>query len=266
MSFLVFVKIGGSLITDKTKQFSLQEENLELVCREIKEASKTGRKLVIGHGAGSFAHIPAQKYQTYKGIINKQSLRGIAEVADVAAQLNRIIVRKLLDYQVNAVSVSPLSIMLARQHRLQSICPKTIEELLKLGLLPVVYGDQIIDTQTGCTIFSTEKVLGYIALALKNKNYAIEKIIHCGKTEGVYDENGKTIPLITNKNFSNLKKTIGSPEGIDITGGMMHKVKESLSLAKQGIPAVIINGEKPGNISKAITGKKVPGTRIIWLD
>lgn len=250
------------MITDKTKPFTLRKQALAIICQEIKKTSKGDKQLVIGHGAGSYAHFPAKKYQTNKGILNHRSYRGIAEVADVAAQLNRIVVRKLIDTGVNAISVSPLSTMIARNHGLQSLCSDSVEELLRLNLLPVLYGDQILDTQVGCTIFSTEKVLGFLALHLKKKGYRVERMIHCGQTNGVYDEDGKTIAVINSKNVEEYKQALGGSGGVDVTGGMIHKVEETLELAKQGIPGLIIDGVEHGTLSKAVAGKKVLGTRI----
>jgi isopentenyl phosphate kinase len=262
MKPIIFIKIGGSLITDKLKAKTLKKETLKIICQEIKLALETDKKLIVGHGAGSFAHFPAKKYQTHKGIINKESYKGIAEVADVAAQLNRMVVRQLIESGVDAVSLSPLSIMTAKNHELNRLCTDSLEEILKLPLLPVLYGDQIIDTEVGCTIFSTEKVLGYLALALKQKGYQIERMIHCGLTNGVYDESGATIDLINSANFARYQQALGGSGGVDVTGGMMHKVEETLALAKQGIPGLIIDGVENGSLSKAVVGEKVIGTYV----
>lgn len=262
MKPIVFVKIGGSLITDKNKPFSVKERALKIISEEVKKAQDFGKLLIVGHGAGSFAHVPAKKYQTHKGIINDDSYRGIAEVADVAAQLNRIVMKALLDAEVNAVSISPLSTMVAEHHALKSICTESLEEVLKLNLLPVVYGDQILDTAVGCTIFSTEKVLGYLALHLKEKGYIIERMIHCGQTNGVYDADGKTIPVLNVANIDRYRSVIGGSGGTDVTGGMEHKVLETLELAKQGIPGLIIDGIEQGTLSEAIAGREVLGTKI----
>ena len=261
---IVFVKIGGSLITDKNKPFSLNERALNFVCDEIKAGVATGKTLIIGHGAGSFAHIPAKKYQTHLGVNGPKSLRGIAEVADTAARLNRIVVERLLARNVNAVSVSPLSIMVAENHKLKSLSSGSIEELLRLGLLPVVYGDQILDTTVGCTIFSTEKVLGFLALHLRKRGYPVERIIHCGLTNGVYDENGETILLINKNNIDEYRNVLGGSGGVDVTGGMAHKVEETLSLAQYGVSGLIIDGIENGSLSEAIAGRSVLGTRVEW--
>jgi isopentenyl phosphate kinase len=259
---IILIKIGGSLITDKNKPFTVNEEALDIIASEVKKAVNMGKLLIIGHGAGSFAHVPAKKYQTHKGIINKQSYRGIAEVSDVAARLNRIVIKKFLKEKINAVSVSPLSSMVASEHKLSDIFTKSIELLLTQGLLPVVYGDQILDEKMGCTIFSTEKVLAYLGLALKAKDYRVEQIIQCGQTSGVYDADGKTIKEINGKNIGQYRQNLGGSGGTDVTGGMLHKVEETLLLAKQGIPGLIIDGIVHGTLSDAIGGKSVKGTKI----
>ena len=259
---LVFIKIGGSLITDKNKPFSLKHKALKTICQEIKKSLSYGKKLVVGHGAGSFAHVPAKKYQTHLGIINGESYRGIAEVADVAAQLNRIVVKALLEEGVNAVAFSPLTMMVAENFELKEIHSESLEAALKHDLLPVVYGDQIMDTMKGCTIFSTEKVLGYLALHLKERKYQVERVIHCGQTNGVYDLDGNTIPLINLGNFDKFRAAVTGSGGTDVTGGMIHKVEETLKLAKQGIPGLIIDGVESGSLSEAVAGRPVAGTRI----
>ena len=259
---IVLIKIGGSLITDKNKPFSVKKKALKVIVGEIKKASKLNKWLIVGHGAGSFAHVPAKKYQTHKGIINKQSYKGIAVVADVAAQLNRIVVKEMISQGIKAVSVSPLSMMLAKGDQLETIYSDSLEEVLNLGLLPVVYGDPILDKEQGCAVFSTERVLGFLGLHLKKKGYTIEKVIHCGKTDGVYDAEGRTIEMINSKNMDRYIKILKGSDGMDVTGGMMHKVKETYKLSKKGITGLIIDGVEKGTLVKAVKNEPVLGTRI----
>ncbi|PIY80957.1 MAG: hypothetical protein COY80_00095 [Candidatus Pacebacteria bacterium CG_4_10_14_0_8_um_filter_42_14] len=262
ISSITLIKIGGSLITDKNKPYTVRKQALATIAAEVKKATESGQRLILGHGAGSFAHIPAKKYQTHKGLQNEESLKGFAEVAAAARELNGIVMKALIDAGVLAVSVSPLSMMTADNFELGSMWTNSIEKLLELGLLPVVYGDPIVDLVKGSTIFSTERVLGYLALDLRAKGYEIERVIHCGQTNGVYDLEGKTIPLINSSNFSTYKQAIGGSSGVDVTGGMVHKVEETLSLAQQGIPGIIIDGIEHGTLSQAIRNEPVIGTKI----
>jgi isopentenyl phosphate kinase len=153
--------------------------------------------------------------------------------------------------------------MVARDHQLQSIYTDSLEKSLDLGLLPVVYGDQMLDMKAGCTVFSTEKVLGYLGLALQQKGYFVERIIHCGQTNGVYDADGVTIPEINSENFGHYRSVLTGSNGVDVTGGMLHKVSETLGLAEAGIPGLIIDGIEHGSLSEAIAGRPVLGTAIL---
>jgi isopentenyl phosphate kinase len=259
---ITLIKIGGSLISDKNKYKSLDKRALKIICEEIKKVIENGTKIILGHGQGSYAHFPAKKYRTKEGSVNDASFIGFCETEDLACAMNRVMVRKLVDIGVKAVGVSPMTMITAKNDELESVETKTVENLLKHNFLPVVYGDVILDEVKGWTIFSTEKVLGYLGVALKSKGVEIERIIHCGETNGVYDENGKTIEEINSANFEKYKKALNGSNGVDVTGGMMHKVEECLKLAKQGIPGLIIDGIEHGSLSKAIAGEKVVGTVV----
>ena len=60
------------------------------------------------------------------------------------------------------------------------------------------------------------------------------------------------------------EKVLGGSGGVDVTGGMKHKVEEALELAKKGIPGLIIDGVVNGSLAQAVKGGKVLGTRIEW--
>lgn len=260
---IILIKIGGSLITDKSRAFCLNEKALVKICQEIKKAKeKSGKLLIVGHGGGSFPHVPAKKYQTHLGVIGKKSYQGIAAVQDAAANLNRIVVQKLVVMNVNAVSVNPSSCYLTSNGQPTKIFLEPIKKLLEFEMLPVLYGDVVLDSKKGCCILSTEKVLGSLSLRLKKEGFVVEKMIYCGKTDGVINEQGQTIPLINARNFKEYQKVIGRSEGTDVTGGMIHKVSEALKLAEQDIPGLIIDGITNSTLSRAVLGKKVLGTEI----
>ena len=88
-------------------------------------------------------------------------------------------------------------------------------------------------------------------------------MVYITDVDGVYDENGKTIPQITPGNFEQIRSSIASAKGVDVTGGMFHKVEEALTVAKKyKIETLIINGTKKGNLKKAILGEQVTGSLI----
>jgi len=222
---------------------------------------KFSGKIVIGHGSGSFGHTVAAKYQTQDGIINKRSIEGLTLVADAAIRINRIVVKNFLRIGLPVFSLSPASFLTAEDQKPHKVFLDPIFELLHRGLIPIIYGDVILDAKSGCCIFSSEKTLNILASNLV-KEFKILKVIHCGDTDGVYNSEGKTIPMITEGSFRTFQKAIGGSRATDVTGGMFHKVKESLEVARLGVCSLVINGKKPGNLKSAILGKKTEGTLI----
>ncbi len=263
MKSLILIKLGGSVITDKSRDFTTRPKNIERLAKEIQASQKAFRgKIIIGHGGGSFPHTPASKYQTKKGIIGDKSLMGMALVEDAARQLNAILIKIFLKKKLPVFPFSPASFLISDAESYSGSYLDPIKKALDIGILPVVYGDVITDKKQGCTIFSTERILSVIAKRLKDF-YKI-RMIYVTDVDGVYDEKEITIPVISKKNFNQLRTSISEAKGIDVTGGMLHKVEESIKLAsKSGIETLIINGTKSGNLEKAIKSIKISGSTLI---
>lgn len=263
MEKLILIKLGGSVITDKSKPFTARIDVIKRLVGEIKQAGKVYRgKILIGHGSGSFGHTVAARYKTQEGIINRDSIKGFSLTADAAIKINRIIVGECLNQDLPVVSFSPLSFIYSKDGKPLAVFTSQIEKALEIGLLPIVYGDVIMDEAAGFCIYSGEKTLDLLAIKL-SKYYKIDRIIMVGDTDGVWDKKGKTIAKITPQNFNGIKKFLSGSASADVTGGMLHKVEESLNLAeKENISTVIINGKKKDNLLKAIAGKSAVSTTI----
>lgn len=258
MEELILVKLGGSVITNKKREFTPKEGVIRRLAWEIKSARKKMKaEIILAHGSGSFGHAVAAKYRTKEGMINEDSFTGFPLVADAAALINRIVIKNFLKVGLPVVAFSPLSLISAAGQKVAKVFFDPIEKALDLGFLPVLYGDVIMDSKKGFCIFSSEKLLSILAGRLKDKHARI-RIIYCGDTDGVYDERGKTIGEINGKNFSKFEKAITGSAGMDVTGGMIHKIKEALALAgKYRIETLIINGTKKGVLGRALLGVRV---------
>lgn len=265
MKKLILIKLGGSVITDKGKPFTARPLVIRRLAKEIKTArGKLGKNtlFLIGHGSGSFGHTTASKYKIQKGLINKESIKGFSLTADKAIEINRIVVKEFLKEGLPVVSFSPLSFLFADDQRTKSVLLSGIKRCFDIGIIPVIYGDVIMDEKMGFCIFSAEKTLSILARKLR-KDYKLEKIIEAGDTDGVYDLKGKTIPVINSKNFNKVKTWIAGSKATDVTGGMIHKVEESISLAKETkIQTMLVNGNIARNLEKIILGKKTVSTIV----
>jgi isopentenyl phosphate kinase len=125
---------------------------------------------------------------------------------------------------------------------------------LDAGLLPVVYGDVVMDREQGVAICSTERILEVLAERL-----TVRRVLWLGETDGVFGEDGRTLPRISG--LEGLHFT--SPAGTDVTGGMRHRVETALALARSGVRSLIFNGLTPGLLERALLGEEVPGTEVV---
>lgn len=262
MKHLLLIKLGGSIITDKSKKFVARQKDIKRLASEILEARKKSKaNMIIGHGAGSFAHVPASRYQTKLGLINKDSLYGMSVVEDSARELDGLVVKNFLKQKLPVFPFSPASFLISdAQVYVKSYLDALLQAII-IGQIPVVYGDVIIDKSQGCTIFSTEKVFAALVTEL-HKKFKIT-LLYATDVDGVYDKNKKTIPVINTKNFPKVKELILGSGNTDVTGGMLHKVQESLEMAqKYKVDTVIFNGRVRGNLKKAVLGRKIVSTKI----
>lgn len=262
MKLLLLIKIGGGVITDKSRRYGLREDVAERLAREIKEGLEGGEetKMIIGNGAGSFAHWSAKKYGTHEGFNDDEGAVGAGWVRHDAVKLNQIVVEKLLKEKVPAYSFSPSSMFQVAGGDLVVAFVGSMKDALRNGLVPVVYGDVVIDSEKGSGIYSTERVFEVLVGELL-PDYEKIKIIHVSSEDGVMGD-GQVISSINSRNYEKFSKYLGESSGVDVTGGMLHKVKESLSLAEKGVETVIINGLIEGRLKRAILGQDVTGTSI----
>lgn len=260
---ITLIKLGGSIITNKEVPMMVREDVLHRLVQEIAQFRKeTGKLCIVGHGQGSFAHAPALRYKTMEGFVHKESPMGMAITQDSAAQLNRIVVRQFLSEQIPAVSFLFSNSMVLEAKKARHWCGEVLLQYLEKGLVPVTGGDVIVDAKQGCTIWSTEQVLAYLAEELPKSGYTVEKVIHVAEVDGVLDASGQVIPEINRHSSEHVKKLITGTKGFDVTGGMWHKIEESLQLANHHIQSVILSGMEKDNLYNCLMNKAYRGTLI----
>ncbi len=272
VSDLIFLKLGGSLITDKTRPYTPRLDSLAQLAREIQSALSTNAdlRLVVGHGSGSFGHYAVKDSlapypfppPAEAGARGRENYwRGFAEVWYRASQLNRYVVEALHTAGIPVVSFPPSALASAEDRRIKDWDLTLLTVALQSGLVPVVYGDIVFDTVKGGTILSTEMLMFYLAHRLHPKS-----ILLAGLEAAVWADfpmREQRVEKVTAAAFDSLSGRIGGSHGTDVTGGMRSKVEEMLELVQQ-IPALtvqIFSGEGPGNLEKALNGE-VLGTLI----
>jgi isopentenyl phosphate kinase len=252
MSNLVFLKLGGSLITDKTREETVRPDVLTRLAIEIKNAieASSGLSLLVGHGSGSFGHVAAAKHGTRQGVHARSDWIGFAEVSSAAARLNGQVRQALVDAGVPAVTFQPSASAICEDGSIVALSIWQIEATLQEGLVPIVYGDVAIDTVRGGTIISTEEILTYLSEKLEPSS-----ILLAGETEGVLDNNGALVSVIRSGNILDIRPVLGGSRGTDVTGGMASKVDGMVKLSKTqpSLQIRIFSGLIEGAVERCLT-------------
>ena len=251
---LIFLKLGGSLITDKTKPLTARPKIIRRMAEDIKEILEENPEfqLLIGHGSGSFGHTIADEYHTQKGGWDRQYWQGFCKVWYAARELNQLVVEIFHQEGLPIIAFPPSAAVIAGDKEFSSWDIRPIEFALSQKLIPLVQGDVIFDTEIGGTIFSTEKSFQYLCRKLNP-----DRILLAGLDKGVYkDATNKDdlYKIITPETFDEIHSNLSGADAVDVTGGMMAKVQLMLSLVKEQ-PSLLIqifSGLEPGNIKKVL--------------
>jgi isopentenyl phosphate kinase len=260
---LVFLKLGGSLITHKNQPHTARLDVLERLANEIAVARSRdqGLKILLGHGSGSFGHYPASKYKTRLGVKTAREWMGFVEVWREAAELNHLVLRALEKAGLPALALSPSAMVTAQHGKVTSWNLEPLQHALSVGLLPVIHGDVVFDIALGGTILSTEDLFSYLAYLITPA-----QVLFAGNQPGVWADFPNNTQLrrdITPGSLGEYEAGLRGSDAMDVTGGMADKVRQVLSLVEAfpGMKGSIFSGENPGNLQRALLGEPV-GTSI----
>lgn len=262
MSQPLFLKLGGSLITDKTGVEAVRSDVLARLAEEIAMARARipEIQLVLGHGSGSFGHVAGAQYGTRGGVHTTEQWRGFTRVGDAAARLNRQVVSALLDAGVAAISLQPSASAICEDGQIIALAHNPVQQALNAGLTPVVFGDVAFDLVRGGTIISTEEVLVWLAGKIRPSWFLL-----AGETAGVLNEDGRVIPLITAENYDQVAPALSGSRGTDVTGGMASKVRTMLNFVNEfDMSSVrVFSGLESDNLLQLLVDPSLPiGTEI----
>jgi len=255
----VFLKLGGSLITDKDKPYTPRLDKLTDLALEIKTVldSTPDLLLILGHGSGSFGHTAAKKYGTRDGVKTSEQWYGFAEVRFQAAELNRYVMEALVKAGVPAIPFPPSSSLVSNNRKVTNHNIAAIQKALGVHLLPVVHGDVAFDEALGGTILSTEDVFAFLA-----EQFPPTRILLAGIEAGVWEDfpaRTKLVKQIQLSDYEWMRAGIGGSASTDVTGGMKAKVEEMFELIKKNksLTVQIFSAEEGGNLTRALKGENV---------
>ncbi|KGQ11694.1 hypothetical protein BBAD15_g2565 [Beauveria bassiana D1-5] len=277
----VVVKLGGAAITDKAAPDTLShniDNLLDSVARAYQNILRpSGRQLILIHGAGSFGHPPAKKYQVKAGWTARLDVAGgdgdgelardnvkfgMALTRQRVLQLHLDVLQRLharermpilsvsthdtVDTDNGAVTGASSARLVAR-----------VQQVLAAGFVPLLFGDAVFDRTLGSTILSGDALMYHLAERLP----AVERCVFVTDVAGLFTLDPKRFPddavLIKTICCSEAgsaaidkdDETASAASVDDVTGGMRSKwqwARRIVTDAKQVREVVICRVEDSG--------------------
>lgn len=265
MKNLIILKLGGSVITKKDKNIPIFRTGVvRRIASELSRAIKEFNfSLILIHGTGSFGHPPAKKYNLDQGIKADPTKMGFSISKRLGYKLNGLLWKMLEEYKLPIVTIPPSAITISSDRKIKWMDLKIIKHFLTIDKIPMLFGDEVIDTQLGYSIDSSDQIACYLASRLKP-----DLLIFASDVDGIYSQNPKThlkakrIKTIRMGDLSEFKKMMVQYNLSDVSGEMAGKIASlsNFKLPKKTI-IKIFSGLIKNQIYKALNNQNV-GTTI----
>ena len=171
-----------------------------------------------------------------------------------------LICEEFISQGVPVVAIPASSFITASSKRITGGNLDTFKNYLSKGFIPVIYGDVVLDTDLEFCVISGDQIIQYLA-----SNLNPQQVVLGTDVDGVYNKNPKTHDdAVFYEKFTSIEDldALEGTTNVDVTGGMVGKIKELLYLADLGIESKIINAEIEDNIYKVLENDDVKGTVI----
>ena len=207
---MFIVKFGGSAITDKTRPYTFLRGRVAQTAQALR-----GRRAVLIHGAGSFAHPHVKTF----GL----TPTGIALTKATLRRLTALVAEELLEAGLPAMPVEPSDVFWGKSLARREV----ITHALERGLYPLLHGD-IVPSDEGYVVISGDDIAVELA-----RIYKPSAVVFLMNVDGIY-----TAPPGSPgaEKLRRLKAglSVEGTAGIDVTGGVKRKIEAGLSIAALG--------------------------------
>lgn len=255
----VLVKLGGSLVTDKTRESTFNKVQARRLLQEI---AKAGLPTVVLHGAGSYGHPQALRAGLDRGgPVDDKRRNGVAETLAAVSELGAMMVD--LAFRVGLKPI-PVPLHLALRIDAGEVTGWPTQELTALltaGYTPMLHGTLVRGARDSWSVLSADRILSEVAPEL-NPRIAlfVTDVDGVHTTDPRIDPASPIVPRLRVNAAVQGVTTAG--QGADATGRMAGKLEHAFAAARSA-PTFILNGTVKGRLLDALHGKVVPGT---WIE
>lgn len=266
---ITVLKLGGSLLTDKSTPYKIRDGILDAVACELKECidSSLIERLVLIHGVGSFGHPPVINYKLYAGFTDVNQLINLSKTQLIVNKFRLMIVESLEKVGIPVNLMSPSSMIVGRKGRISEFVIKALKGYLSLGMVPLLGGDMMYDEEIGFSICGGDQLAVYIANEL-----GADRLIYATEVSGVYEKDPKKYSdalMLNEININEIEKLTERMEGsnkrdrTELMKGKLLSILPAKNLIERGLKVSILSMLIPNTLKEYLEGKENHTTRII---
>ena len=268
MAGLIVIKFGGGLIPKKQSMCTPNIPVIEKLAKTVAELIQSRHNVIIVHGAGSFGHLKAKKWQLHLGRVTDNLPKEEGEISSQDEAIHSVrqdmltlngIVCDILQSHGIETSTHPPHIWA------QEIGPQFEGDVARFAsgnsVVNVTFGDVVkCSGPTEFGILSGDDICYRIGDELG----ATHVVFAMGGASGLLTSppdtpNSKLIP-IWHPGYS----FVGEHKSeMDVTGGIHLKLERSAELSKSVEHVWIVDGEQPERILELLSTGITTGTRIL---
>ncbi len=263
MTEVILLKLGGSVITHKhDSPPRLAINNVRRIAKELQGVSSP---MIVVLGGGAHGHQAAHSFGYGNPTTPSTKLiAGIPQIRRNMTELSSSIEHIFSQNGINSVVIPPFASTFLNDGEIISFSLSIMERTIESGINVITHGDVCYDLQRGAAILSGDTVITYLAHSMHPKRILIGTDV-----DGIFDGNprnnphAKVVPRIDSSNREQILSQVESSSAIDVTGGMLKKVQELLSIQGGNIESIIFNLTVPGRLERLINGKSVICTKVL---
>lgn len=259
----IIVKLGGGLITDKSLYRQVRMNRIDAVSTTIKELRDLGHSVILVHGAGSFGHLESRKWRLSEGYnqdIAEDQKFAINRVRSDMDDLNECVISSLMRTGVECEVLPPrewaTGVGIEFQGDLEDFARSPVDPI------PITFGDVVETTDhKKFGILSGDHIMVRLGCEMSDVSACIFLL---GDVDGLMDrppnESGSVL-LPTWKSDEDISESHNSD--VDVTGGILLKVRCAARIARDVEHVWLLNGMDPNRIIDVVTSGETIGTRIL---
>ncbi|MBD3405815.1 MAG: amino acid kinase [Candidatus Lokiarchaeota archaeon] len=268
-SHLTVLKLGGSLLTDKSHPYVVREDIIASVSKEIRECMDSGliQFLVLVHGVGSYGHPPVLEHKLHKGFLGTEQLLPISKTQAIVGEFRALLVKHLQEAEIPVCLMYPSSMIIAEKMKIIDFYLEPLKAWLKMGTVPLLGGDMLVDTAMGWSVGSGDQMA-----VILSKELCAKRLIFASDVSGIYESEPKENPdaqIIHEINLNEVDSILerlsksGTKDASGAMKGKLHSILPAKDLIENGLDVTIMSMMKYGTLTKLLENEEDIGTKIV---